>query len=96
MAQDALLDSVAVKSADTADNQVKRTELAQQVLLKLDALDWQVEKVAFINGLISDQLVATEGGFERFWHGVKGVFPVFPVALMRWSTNRCSASTRPR
>lgn len=74
LAQDALLDSVAVKSADTADNQIKRTELAQQVLLKLDALDWQLEKVAFINGLIGDQLVVNEGGFERFWHGVKDLF----------------------
>jgi len=69
LAQDVLL-SAAGQQEDNAEQAAKRTELAQQVLLKLDALDWQTDKVSFINTLISDQLLVPSGGFSRFWYGL--------------------------
>jgi len=69
LAQDVLL-SAAGQQEDGADQTARRTELAQQVLLKLGALEWQAEKVSFINTLISDQLLVPSGGFSRFWYGL--------------------------
>lgn len=67
LAQDVLL-SAAGQPDEDAERAVQRTELAQQVLLKLDALAWQAEKVNFINTLINDQLLVPADGIGRFWY----------------------------
>ncbi len=64
LAQDVLLSSVVNNSS--SDSSVKKAEFSQEVLLKLDALDWQIDKVTFINSLISNQLEKPQSGFGRF------------------------------
>lgn len=71
LAQDALLSVVVESDSEkAADAQSKRTDLAQQLLLKLEALAWQTEKVSFINSLISNQLVQPKSGIGRFLQNI--------------------------
>ena len=66
LAQDAMLTMVTEDEADNrAKTQQQPTEIARQILLKLDALKWQVEKVTFLNSLISQPLIEPKSGFGR-------------------------------
>jgi potassium efflux system protein len=65
LAQDYLLSSVGVNNTSSGVT-AQRTAFSQEVLLKLDGLDWQVEKVSFIKSLLIDYSEEPEGGFDGF------------------------------
>jgi small-conductance mechanosensitive channel len=63
LAQDALL-SLAL------ENGMDKAAGARQILQKLDGLTWQIEKVKFINSLISNQLIQPKSGIDRMLYNI--------------------------
>lgn len=49
----------------------KRTRLAQELLLELNDLDWHLEQVTFIEGLLTNQVIDSKSGLNRLWAQVK-------------------------
>jgi small-conductance mechanosensitive channel len=56
------------KAKDTA---LKRTRLAQELLLGLNELNWQLEQVTFIEGLLTKQVINSKSGLNRLWAQIK-------------------------
>lgn len=50
---------------------LKRTRLAQELLLGLNELSWQLEQVNFIEGLLTKQVIDSKSGLNRLWAQVK-------------------------
>lgn len=53
------------------DAALKRTRLAQELLLDLSDLDWHLEQVTFIEGLLTNQVIDSKSGLNRVWAQVK-------------------------
>ncbi len=49
----------------------KRTRLAQELLLGVNDLDWQLEQVTFIEGLLTKQVIDSKSGLNRIWAQIK-------------------------
>ncbi|MEZ5470906.1 MAG: mechanosensitive ion channel [Marinicella sp.] len=69
LAQEVLLSSVGVNNT-TSEIARERTLFSQEVLLKLDGLDWQIERVSFIQSLTGNNLNQPESGMTGFFHGI--------------------------
>ncbi|MCB1582305.1 MAG: mechanosensitive ion channel [Xanthomonadales bacterium] len=69
LAQEVLLSSVGVNNT-TSEMARERTLFSQEVLLKLDGLDWQIERVSFIQSLTGNNLNQPESGMTGFFHGI--------------------------
>lgn len=50
---------------------LKRTRLAQELLLGLSELDWQLDQVTFIESLLTKQVIDSKSGFNRLWAQIK-------------------------
>ena len=53
------------------DAALKRTRLAQELLLDLSDLDWHLEQVTFIEGLLTKQIIDSKSGLDRVWAQAK-------------------------
>ncbi|WP_180236500.1 mechanosensitive ion channel family protein [Marinicella litoralis] len=53
------------------DAALKRTRLAQELLLDLEDLGWHLEQVTFIEGLLTEQVIDSKSGLNRVWAQVK-------------------------
>ena len=49
----------------------KRSKLAQDLLLGVSDLDWRIEQVSFIEGLLTKQVIDSKSGLNRIWAQVK-------------------------
>ncbi|MCX7552695.1 mechanosensitive ion channel [Marinicella sp. S1101] len=75
LAQDILI-SPAINSELKANRKIKdaaskRNRLAQTLLLSLDDLSWQQERVSFIESLLTKQVINSKDGINRLWAQIK-------------------------
>jgi len=59
------------KAKNTKNTALKRTRLAQELLLGLNELDWHLEQVTFIEGLLTKRVIDSKNGLNRLWAQVK-------------------------
>ncbi|WP_218944314.1 mechanosensitive ion channel domain-containing protein [Marinicella rhabdoformis] len=75
LAQQMLLSPAAHLLSDDDEKQAfaKRTNMAQNVLLDLDEIYWQKDKVTFLQSLLTETKMGTQSGFSLWWSELKNL-----------------------
>ena len=75
LGQEVLLAPTAIANqSDTAKKAVEqRTQTAQQLLLSIEPLSWEVDKLLFLNGLLTEHNATPESGVLLWWSQLKSL-----------------------